>query len=88
MTALLSNSGDPRASDPAFHAVAVTPSDTADLTNVSTALYVGVTGNLVVTMAGGEKVTFSNVAVGWHPIRVSRVWTATTASSIVAVWRG
>ncbi len=58
----LAEMGDPRASDPAHHAAAVTPSDIDDLAMAST--------------------------VGWHPIRVTRVWgTGTTASDIVAVWR-
>jgi hypothetical protein len=46
--------GNPRASDPAHHAVAVVRSDTADLPAASTFIYVGVSGNLKVTMLGGE----------------------------------
>jgi hypothetical protein len=83
----IGNIGDPRASDPAHHAVAVVPSDTADLPAASTSIYVGVSGNLKVTMLGGEILTFGNVPVGWHPIRVTRVWTGTTATNIIAVWR-
>ena len=79
--------GNPRASDPAHHAVAVVPSDTADLPAASTFIYVGGTGNLKVTMLGGEILPFGTVPVGWHPIRVTRVWTSTTATNIVAVWR-
>jgi hypothetical protein len=77
--------GNPSASDPAHHAVAVVPSDTADLPAASTFIYVGVSGNLKVTMLGGEILTFGNVPVGWHPM--TRVWTSTTAANIVAVWR-
>ena len=83
----IGTSGNPRASDPAHHAIAVVPSDTADLPAASTSIYVGVSGNLKVTMLGGEILTFGNVPVGWHPIRVTRVWTSTTATNIVAVWR-
>lgn len=80
--------GDPRASDPAHHAAAVMPNDAADLSAASTAIFVGGSGNLRVTMLGGEIVTFAGVPVGWHPIRVMRVWsTSTTATNIVAVWR-
>jgi hypothetical protein len=79
--------GNPRASDPAHHAVAVVPSDTADLPAASTFIDAGVSGNLKVTMLGGEILTFGNAPVGWHPIRVTRVWTSTTATNIVAVWR-
>jgi hypothetical protein len=83
----IGNIGNPRASDPAHHAVAVVPSDTADLPAASTSIYVGGTGNLKVTMLGGEILTFANLPVGWHPIRVTQVWTSTTATNIVAVWR-
>jgi len=79
--------GNPRASDPAHHAVAVVRSDTADLPAASTFIYVGVSGNLKVTMLGGEILTLGNVPVGWHPIRVTRMWTSTTATNIIAVWR-
>jgi len=80
--------GDPRASDPAHHAVAVTPNDKVDLPAVSTAMFIGTAGNLKVTMLGGESLTFNNIPVGWHPIRVTRVWAAnTTAANIIAVWR-
>jgi hypothetical protein len=79
--------GDPRASDPAHHGIAVVPSDTADLPAASTFIYVGVRSNLKVTMLGGEILTFGNVPVGWHPIRVTRVWTSTTATNIIAAWR-
>jgi len=79
--------GNPHASDPAHHVVAVVPSDTADPPAASTFIYVGVSGNLKITMLGGEILTFGNVPVGWHPIRVTRVWTSTTATNIIAVWR-
>jgi len=70
--------------DPIESATEVTPNDSADLSIVSRAIYVGVAGNLRVTMLDGSIVTFS-VGEGWHPIRVSRVWaTGTTASAIVA----
>ena len=79
--------GDPRSSDPAHRAVAVAPNGTVDLPAASTFIYVGVSGNLKVTMLGGEILTFANLPVGWHPIRVTRGWTSTTATNIVAVWR-
>ncbi len=84
----IGTSGDPRSSDPAHHATAVAPSNTNDLPSASTAIYVGGSGNLRVTMLGGELVTFTGLPAGWHPIRVTRVWaTNTTATNIVAVWR-
>jgi hypothetical protein len=82
------NIGNPRASDPAHYAAAVTPSDTADLAAASTAIFIGGGGNLRVSMLGGGIVTFAGLPIGWHPIRVTRVWsTSTTATNIVAVWR-
>jgi hypothetical protein len=84
----IATTGSPRASDPAHYAAPVTPSDTTDLLAASTALFVGGAGNLRVTMLGGGIVTFTGLPVGWHPIRVTRVWaTNTTATNIVAVWR-
>jgi hypothetical protein len=80
--------GDPHASDPAHHAVVVTPNDKADLPAATTSIFIGGAGNLRVTMLGGETVNFTGLPVGWHPIRVTRVWaTSTTVTNIVAVWR-
>ena len=84
----IGTSGDPRASDPAHHAVAVNPNNSADLPAATTPIFIGGSGNLRVTMLGGELVTFTGLPAGWHPIRVTRVWaTNTTATNIVAVWR-
>ena len=69
-------------------AVAVTPSDTVDLTYVSRALWVGGTsGTITAIMADGTTVLFSGVPTGTLlPIRVSRVKaTGTTATLIVAI---
>lgn len=75
-------------SDPVPHAAMLTPSDTVNLSAITTALYIGVAGDAQVTMLDGTVVHFSNLAVGWHPIRVSRVWaTNTTATNIVGVWQ-
>lgn len=74
---------------PADNAVAVTPNDSTDLTYVTRAVYVGGTGNMVVTMAGGgSNVTFTGIPAGSVlPIRVSRILsTSTTATSIVALY--
>ena len=60
---------------------------TADLFAREGATVVATDVNLKVTMLGGEILTFNNVAVGWHPIRVTRVWTSTTATNIIVVWR-
>lgn len=73
---------------PADNAVAVTPSDTAPLTYVSRALYIGVAGNVAVTMQGGGNVTFVGIPAGTVlPIRATHVRsTSTTATSIVNLY--
>jgi hypothetical protein len=91
-----------KAGDPAWFAFAVTPSDSADLAEYCTALWVGSAGNVAVVMAGQEipgmtaaaanavSVTFAGVNAGqWLPIRIGRVMaTNTTAtSSLVCVYR-
>jgi hypothetical protein len=92
MAAIFNTAHDANARDPAYQAAAVTPSNTVDLTYVSTALWIGGAGNIAVVMAGGptaSPVTFIGVPVGTYlPIRVSRVMsTNTTATNIVALWR-
>jgi hypothetical protein len=75
-------------SDPVPNASTVSPSDSVDLSSISTAIYIGTTGNLKVTMMNAEVVTFMSLPIGFHPIRVRRVWsTGTTASNIIAVWQ-
>ena len=50
------------------------------------ALWVGVQGDLVVTMAGNDSpVTFAN-AIGVMPICVKRIEPATTAGAIIALY--
>ena len=50
------------------------------------ALWVGVQGNLVVTMAGNDSpVTFAN-AIGVMPICVKRIEASTTAGAIIALY--
>lgn len=73
----------------ASDAVAVTPNDAADLAKVPTkGLYIGVTGDVKITLSSGNVVTFTALASGTiHPIAVKRVWaTGTTATNILAVY--
>ena len=66
--------------------VAVTPSNTVDLTQFSV-IYVGTGGNVKVTTAQGSVVTFSNAVAGSVlPVRVRRVWADSTASGMVAIF--
>lgn len=73
---------------PAKSAAAVTPSDSADLTNgVCRSLYIGTTGNLAVLMSDGSSVSFVAAPNGVFPIKVKRVLsTGTTATDIVALY--
>lgn len=72
---------------PADGAFAITPNDSTDLPQVTRALYIGVSGNLAVTMKSGESVTLVNVQAGTVlPLRLARVMdTNTTAQSIVGL---
>ena len=74
--------------DPARNAAVVTPSNSADLTYVTRGVYVGTGGNIKVTTAGGQDITFSNVIGGLVlPFAVKRIWaTGTTASDMIALW--
>lgn len=70
-------------SNPIGSAFTIAPSDSTAFSATS-CLYVGTTGNITVTMLSGRKQLFSNVPVGWHPIRCTQVLaTGTTASDIV-----
>jgi hypothetical protein len=70
----------------AHGAVAVVKSDST-IFPTTRGLYIGATGNLVVTMADGQTpITFASVAVGILPIQVTQVLNATTASSVVALY--
>ena len=70
---------------PITGAEAVTPSDTVDLSETSTSLYVGTAGTLKVSFEDGTTVIYAAIAAGRHPLRVKRVWaTGTSASNITA----
>ncbi|MFQ3251793.1 MAG: hypothetical protein ACI9U6_000067 [Loktanella salsilacus] len=68
---------------PVSHAFVVTPDDSADLTHVTRALYVGCGGDLRVVMADGATVTFAALAVGWHPVRVRRLLATGTSATLI-----
>lgn len=79
----------PSAAYPMFPegAEAITTSDTVDLASPSV-VYVGGGGDVKVTTANGDVVTFTGlVAGGVIPVRVKRVWaTGTTATNLVRVY--
>lgn len=69
-------------------AVAVTTHDTNDLTEGAAALglYIGVSGDVKVDMAGTGTVTFKAAPVGFLPVNATRVYaTGTTATDILAL---
>jgi len=72
----------------ASSAIAVTPSDSTPLSNVTRWMFVGGTGNLTVVMNDGTTAEFPGVPAGTLlPVRVSQVKaTGTTATEIVALW--
>lgn len=66
-------------------AVPVVPHDTNTLARECRYLYVGTTGDLSFLSSTGDNVVIVGAAVGYHPIRTSRVnATDTTADNIVA----
>lgn len=70
----------------AFNAVAVVKSD-ATVIPATRALYVGVAGDVVVTMASGATpITFKAAPVGILPVQVTKVLAATAATDILALY--
>lgn len=72
---------------PADNAVAVTPSDSTDLDNVSRGIWVGGAGDISLITKGGTTLTFVGAVAGTTiPIRASRIRaTGTTATGLVAI---
>ncbi len=71
------------------NAFTITPHDTNNLTQTTTALFVGGDGNIKVNLAGtGTAITFKGLMAGvFYPIRATRVYaTDTTATDIVGVY--
>lgn len=81
----------PAAQGPVREAYPITPNDGADLPNgACRALYVGVTGDLKVTLVDGTTVEHRNLAQGlWHPIACVRVFaTGQTGAIATALLAG
>lgn len=50
-------------------------------------LYIGVSGDLSVQTEGGQSVVFSNVPIGFFPVKVVKVFSlGTSAADIIALW--
>lgn len=70
--------------DPANDAFALTKSDSTVV--YARALYIGGTGDVVVTTRGGSVVTFKAVPAGTIlPVRISKLMAATTATDVVGL---
>lgn len=77
---------DANATVSAHGAVAVTPSD-ATVLPVTRGLFIGTGGDVVVTMADEQVVTFANIAnATLLPIQVQQVRTSTTATNVLALY--
>lgn len=72
-------------SNPATYAAAVTPGTA--LGKPARAFYIGVAGNLALTMEDGTTTTFNNVPAGIFPVGAALVASSgTTATNIVALF--
>ena len=73
--------------DPADGAFDITPNDDTDLTITTRGLYIGVAGDVTVTMANGDNITYVAMTAGIiHPLRIRRVYaTGTDATDIIGV---
>lgn len=88
-TDTFANFGDTALVMPASGAFAITPDDEEELETVTRGIYVGVAGDLAVTLVGDSApVTFANLAAGIiHPIRAKRIHaTGTDAEDIIGVY--
>ena len=73
--------------EPVDNAFEITPADATDLEKTTRGLLVGVSGNVDVTMAGGQRVTIGLAAGVIHPLAVTIVWAAgTTATGVVGFY--
>lgn len=64
---------------------AVTPNDSADLAELTRAVWVGGTGDLKVTFQDGSTVVLQTVPAGsLLPIRVSRIFASGTTATLIA----
>lgn len=75
--------------DPARQAIAITPSDTTNISggNIMRGIYVGGAGNISIEVANGTVVLYGAVAGSVLPVRTTRVnATGTTATNLVGLY--
>ena len=79
--------GNENPETPAHGAYAIAPSDTTDLPQAIKSIYVGVSGDVKVTTAIGDVVTFKAHPVGYMLVKATRVWaTGTTATNLLGLY--
>lgn len=67
--------------------VAYTIYNASDAPNNGCVLYVGAAGDVKVTTAGGDDVTFAGILAGsFIPVQVLRVWATGSPTGIIALW--
>ncbi len=78
----------PSLNSPASHVFPIEPNDTAALSHVTRAVYVGGQGNLQITALGGQTITLTNVPAGTiFPLRCTHVLAGeTTATALVGLF--
>lgn len=65
----------------------IIPSDTVALPAVTKGIYVGVAGDIKLTLSDGSVAVFKAMPVGDYPYAVEQVWaTGTTATNILALY--
>lgn len=72
---------------PSYSAFTVVPDSGTDLAIYTRGIYVGGTGDVVVTTAGGDTVTFVAVPAGLVlPVRAKRIWATSTATFMLGLY--
>lgn len=73
--------------EPASFWWTISPSDDEDLSIRPRCIYIGTTGDLTMADGAGNVVRFVSIAVGYHPLRPTRIMaTGTTAGAIVGLY--
>lgn len=73
---------------PALGAFYITPSNSANATHTTRAIYVGGAGNLKVTTYNGEVIMFTGLLAGnYYPIVATKVWSSdTSATNLIGLY--
>ena len=74
--------------DPGERAFEIIPSNSTNLSHVTRGLFVGIIGDVHVVTAGGDDVTFIDMAAGViHPLRIRQILVSgTNASELIGIY--